>query len=179
MNKSYVIALLLLGLSHLSYGYTVYLNNHTRSSQVDFYVHSSLAGCCEDMLCRGEGKCKVSLAAGSSGQFNMKDRHSVCKGACIACVTAQINTGSKTVEAKLNLAANSTIAAFKAIGSGAVAGAGGLAVGPEGGAVGLVGGTIAGIVVGAAEAIYYQCTDMEISISDGDNGGYKFDYKKR
>ena len=177
MNKNYVVILSLLLLSNLSYGYIVYLNDHTSSDKVDFYVHTSLAGCCYG--CGGTGECKVTTsAAGRSGKYNMKDRHYVCKGACIQCITARIYKNGQTFEATLNLASQATMNALEAIGSGTTAGAGGIYLGPEALAVGAAAGAVAGAVVGGAMAIKYQCTDMEVTLSEQDNG-YRYDYKKR
>lgn len=187
MNKYLVLSIALLLPSMMHGERKVYLNNKTKSNG-DFYVHTSLAGCCYG--CGAEGKCKEVIEAGKSGQHTFKWE---CAGACIKCVSAKLYVGNKTVELSFDLekAANSLFRNAMANGmkpgavildqpnffnpgSDFVAGVG---------LVVLTAGSLGGIVVGTVDVIRFQCTSMEISLEqrgDGDKADdYVWSYKKR
>ncbi|MFA6066421.1 MAG: hypothetical protein WC707_04555 [Candidatus Babeliaceae bacterium] len=177
---------LLIGLAlavgvQVCHGYTVNLRNAT-DYPVDFYVHSSLAGCCYGCGIDDKSKCKVSVAPQESRSFNFKkDRGVVCAGACIKCVSARIHTGKKDIEATFDLQDIGTIKFMKSQNAPyATSGTVFLMATGKAKAAGaiILAEMLANVGVAAGEAIAYQCTDMEITLHQ-QGKDFGFSYKKK
>lgn len=200
MKKIILLSLGLLGslsYSQTVFGYTVKIKNNTKFG-ADFYVHSSMAGCCYGT--GAEGSCKVTIAAGQTGEYKHQYKFgNTCSSiVCIKAIAAHIRaeTGVKRfiagvdlsiipVEVIFNLESDAfkKYAALPAAGLVTGAGVGASTFTPEGVAAGAVIGAVGGAVAAGAQAISYQCTNMEVTLEQKGAGleakDYAFTYKKQ
>lgn len=192
MKKIALIFLGIIGHVGVINCFTVYLNNKS-PNKTDFFVHSSLPGCCYG--CEVGGKCKVTLEPGQSGKFDFREYNKACAaieseslslklGACIKCIAAKMYVGNTIVEVTLDLEKSAVLDVEKEVGRGAKQGWEIMHLGYLGATIApatTVIGAVKGMALGAVNAIRYQCTDMEITLEGSGlaKAGYQFKYQKR